>query len=298
MMGEKVRRRWLLTLGSIIMVLSLLAPQIVPSQRTRGMEEKNTKLDYAKIEIVSNGKVIRTMNISMERAEEIKQSLEDIKRKIKSSKDLMERMNLFEQALGILRENDILPPDFTLENIKEGIKHAAPYLLRDSTFPSAERSSHREEACSSSLVESPRIGAFGFGEPFIGIGSITFVGTLLGQFFPLGINPQITPRWNETFDLRKVGLKTNVSAFLTRAIFPSGEFLVGNAVSLCIVGGMGYPMFKYFVGNFVYLGVPVIGDGFTIYLEIPRNRMHIILADAALLLALFTIVLPLGFSPT
>lgn len=276
-------------------MLSLLAPQIAPSQHTRGMEEKNTGVDYAKIKIVSNGKVIKTINISMERAEEIKQSLEEIKRKMESSKDLTERMNLFEQALEILRENDILPPDFTLENIKEEIKCTSLHLSGDSKFPFVEKSNRHGGVCSSSLPGLPPR----FGEPFIGIGSVTFVATLLGEFFPVGIESHIIPILNRTIDMEEtVGFGTNASVYLTGAVFPYGEFLVGNAASLCIISGVGYPMFKYFVGNFVYLGVPVGGIALTAYLEIPWNRMHLILIDIGLLVAGFTIVIPFAFTPT
>ena len=297
-----MRRRWLFVLGSIIVVLSLLAPQIVPSQRTRGMEEKNTELSYAKIKIVSNGKIIKMMNISMERAEEIKQSLEKIKRKIESSKDLAERMNLFEQALGILRENDILPPDFTLENIKEGIKRTAPYLSREFIFSSEGKSDYRGEVGSLQVATPFPQPGWQWGAPAFGMGSIFVIATVFGEFVPIGLEPTLIEgrNWTIPADLLRqffpfwptIG---NGSIILSGAIY-SAELLIGNAISLCF--GMTFlpPIFKTFVGTFVYVGAPALPISLTIYLEMRPSGMHIVLFDATLLLALITVMFP--FAPT
>lgn len=309
----------------VFVVVSILLAFAIPLNASEINDDKTVP---AKIRIVAgyNEDISRTIEMPNEEARELYEEITSIDEKIRSAKSTEEYKNLVEQKINLLIEKEVLPPDFTLQNI-ENLAREIWYSLSENNTQGNENRTFLKLPCISepyfSLVPSVFV-------TFAPLKTIkTFGLRPLGMILP----PYIIDPSRTTVKINATGIYVSTTGGILRTLnmsSPLGRLLQNKSIEINsslwrgiwgLFGneshlnysadyvlaiyylqltyafssyGFVFPKPRFIMQPFVYIGLFTVPFLLSIYMV--WNNKEITLLDLAVILSfLSTIIIPFEF---
>jgi len=267
----------------------------------------------------------KKISISKDNLNIIRDELEQLKKELQTVKNQNEKIRIYSDCLKILRDNRILPEEFTMEMIVQSVEEFTLNLYKHKNMlPNVIK--NRLPATINNLVDKQIVNTNKFtyennvnpGEFRLDFASAFFVLALLSEMIPFNIVPN-PDAFGEVINLNLIDFPIGqvlVDLFpdseLENVVFPVGwvlrpfgyaEFLFipGNA----IIGGQtlfswpeGIPMHQFFYsGSSLIIPIAFATISLTILLDRGPNNVQVPLFDFGIFLSTLTVHMPYARVP-